>query len=116
MDNKFFHNPHCTKSRQALSILQEKGVQVPVVEYLSSPPSISELTEICELLGVHPIDILRSNEPIFRELGLSLKDERPAAEWITIMSENPKLIERPIVIIDGKAVVGRPPENILSII
>ena len=116
MDNKFFHNPHCTKSRQALSILQEKGVQVPVVEYLSSPPSISELTEICELLGVRPTDILRSNEPIFRELGHSLKDERPAAEWISIMSENPKLIERPIVIIDGKAVVGRPPENILSII
>ena len=116
MDNKIFHNPRCTKSRQTLSLLEERGIEVPVVEYLTTPPSESELTEICKLLGVHPTGILRSKEPLFKDLGLALTDERSAAEWISIMSNHPKLIERPIVIIDGKAAVGRPPENILSII
>ena len=116
MDNRILHDPRCTKSRQTLSLLEAKGVHVPIVEYLTNPPSESELAEICTLLGVHPTDILRSKESLFKELGLSLKDERSTAQWISIMTEHPKLIERPIVIIDGKAVVGRPPENVLSII
>ncbi|MFY0624855.1 MAG: arsenate reductase (glutaredoxin) [Reichenbachiella sp.] len=111
---KILHNPRCTKSRQTLAILEEKGEQVEIIEYLKTPPTIEELTAIVEALAISPYSLLRRGEKIFKEQfkGKELSD----SEWIEAMVNNPILIERPIVIKDGKAVLGRPPENIIDIL
>lgn len=106
-----YHNPRCTKSRQALGLLQEAGVEPQIVEYLKDPPSAKELGEITKMLGVSPLDIVRKKESEFKELGLDKKV--PAdGKLLKLLSENPKLIERPIVVKGKKAVIGRPPENV----
>ena len=111
---KIYHNPRCSKSRQGLAILEESGKEFEVVKYLDSPPTFQELTEIIGLLGITPIDLVRKNEAIWKEnyKGKELSYD----EIIYAMIENPKLIERPIVINDRKAVIGRPPENIKNIL
>ncbi|WP_053406498.1 arsenate reductase (glutaredoxin) [Persicobacter sp. CCB-QB2] len=107
---KIFHNPRCTKSRQTLQLLQEKGAEVEIVEYLKTPPTVAELTEVVKQLGIPAEKLLRKTEAIFKE---QFKGQNHTdAEWIQIMVDHPKLIERPIVIKDGKAVIGRPPENV----
>lgn len=111
---KIYHNPRCSKSRQTLQLINDSGKEVEIIEYLNLPPSIEELKSIIELLGISPEQLLRKNEAIFKEQfkGKSFSDD----EWIQIMVENPKLIERPIVV-DGKtAVLGRPPENVLRLL
>jgi len=110
-----YHNPRCSKSRQTLALLKENGDDPEVIEYLNTPPSIQDLEEICEKLKVHPTQLIRTKETIFKELGLSLKDERSTEDWIELLSANPKLIERPIVVKGKQAVIGRPPENILEL-
>jgi arsenate reductase len=115
-DNVILHNPRCSKSRATLALLQEHGAEVQVVEYLETPPSAEELRDICEKLGVSALDITRQKEKRFLELGLTAGENRPEAEWLLILSENPVLIERPIVLVNGRAVVGRPPENVLSLL
>ena len=115
-DNVIYHNPRCSKSRGALKLLQDRDVEVEVVEYLRTPPSAKELGEICRLLGVAPTEITRTREARFKELGLSAEDARPDAEWLRLLAKNPVLIERPIVVVNGRAVVGRPPEKVLRII
>jgi len=114
--NVILHNPRCSKSRQTLALLEEKGVKVEVVEYLKTPPAKADLKFICSKLGVTPIEIIRTKEDVFRELGLSMKDERSSEEWIDLMVKNPVLIERPIVVYNQKAAVGRPPENVLNML
>jgi len=111
---KIYHNPRCRKSREALALLKEKGDNVVVQEYLKEPPTKEELREIVSLLGMKPIDLIRRNESEFKEnfRGKSLSDD----EWLNVMVEFPKLIERPIVINERSAVIGRPPENVLSVI
>lgn len=111
---KIYHNPRCSKSRQTLAILEEKGEDIEIVEYLNDIPSEEELKALIDLLGIRPNQLLRKGEPIFKEQfkGKELSD----AEWIKAMVEYPKLIERPIVIKNGKAVLGRPPENVLDIL
>jgi len=110
-----YHNPRCSKSRQTLEILNQKDVNAEVVLYLENPPSIKEVTSILQKLGLDPRDIIRKGEEEYKLL--NLKDQSLTKnELITFMSENPKLIERPIVIKGDKAVIGRPPENVLSII
>ncbi len=111
---KIFHNPRCSKSRQTLQLLEDKNESVEVVEYLNSPPTVSELKDIVNLLGIKPEQLLRKGEAIFKEefKGKELSDD----EWIEAMVANPKLIERPIVIKNGKAALGRPPENVLDIL
>jgi len=111
---KIYHNPRCRKSREALSILQEKGQDPEIIEYLKTPPSETELKDILNKLGKAPKDIIRTGENLYKEhyKGKELPDE----EWIKILVSNPVLIERPIVIKGDKAVVGRPPENILDLI
>jgi len=106
---KIFHNPRCSKSRQTLGILQDNGIKVQIIEYLKETPTKDELRNVLNLLGKKPQDILRKGEAIFKEnfKGKEFTDE----EWLTILVENPKLIERPIVFDDKKAVIGRPPEN-----
>lgn len=111
---KIYHNPRCTKSRQGLAIVENTGKDFEVVKYLDTIPSEKELKEIIQLLNIAPIDLVRKNEKIWKEnyKGKELSDK----EIILAMLQNPKLIERPIVINKNKAVIGRPSENILTII
>ncbi|MDO9136986.1 MAG: arsenate reductase (glutaredoxin) [Lutibacter sp.] len=111
---KIYHNPRCGKSREGLAILQEPKLPFEIVNYLENTLSTAELTEIIKLLGIPPIDLVRKNEAIWKEnfKGKNMSD----SEIITAMVENPKLIERPIVINKGKAAIGRPPELIKSIL
>ncbi|EDP96271.1 arsenate reductase (glutaredoxin) [Kordia algicida OT-1] len=111
---KIYHNPRCRKSREGLAILEASGKDFEIVKYLDEPLSVASLTEIINLLKISPIDLVRKNEKIWKEnfKGKTLSD----SEIIKAMVENPKLIERPIVIHNQKAVIGRPPENITSIL
>jgi len=113
MSVTIYHNPRCSKSRQTLAILEDKNVDHDVVEYLTSPPSKAELKRILGMLGVKPADIVRKKEA--REAGLDL-GAMSDAEIIDAMVTTPIIIERPIVVAGDKAVMGRPPENVLSII
>ncbi len=110
-----YHNPRCSKSRQTLELLRERGVEPQVVEYLESPPSPAELTEILNLLGLSPRELMRRREAPYKDLGLADESLSDSA-LIEAMLENPILIERPIVLADGKAALGRPPESVLEIL
>lgn len=116
MKNAIFHNPRCSKSRQALELLEKRGVEVPVVEYLKDPPDAKTLKEVCALLGVRPYELVRRKEPLFDELGLAAVTPDDDARWFKLLGEFPALLERPIVVYQGKAAVGRPPENVLKIL
>jgi arsenate reductase len=107
---KIYHNPRCTKSRQTLQLIESAGKEVEIVEYLTDTPSRSELKKIIALLGITPEQLLRKNEDVYKEKfkGKTFTDD----EWIQIMIENPKLIERPIVIQGDKAVLCRLPEKV----
>ena len=107
---KIFHNPRCRKSRETLQLIEEKGIEPEIIEYLKTPPSKKELSDILDLLKIEPQQLLRKNEAIFKSdfKGKELSNE----EWIEAMINNPKLIERPIVVKGGKAIIGRPPENV----
>lgn len=111
---KIYHNPRCSKSRQGLAILENSSKKFEVVKYLEEIPSEKELSEIIKLLNISPIQLVRKTEKIWKEnyKGKDLSD----TEIVKAMIENPKLIERPIVIKGNKAVVGRPPENIQEIL
>lgn len=111
---KIYHNPRCRKSREGLAILEESGREFKVIEYLKEVPSFEELSSVISLLNIAPSDLIRKNETIWKEQykGVELSDK----ELITAMIENPKLIERPIVVRDNMAVIGRPPENIKQIL
>ena len=112
---RIFHNPRCSKSRQALALLEQQGIQPEVVRYLDTPPTAAELAQLLAMLGLSARDLMRKKEAPYKALAL----DNPAlteAELIEAMVNNPVLIERPIVLHDGKAVVGRPPENVLDIL
>lgn len=111
---KIYHNPRCRKSREGLTILQDSKKEFEIVEYLKNVPTFDELSSIIKTLHIKPIDLVRKNEAIWKEnfKGKTLTD----TEVIKAMVENPKLIERPIVIHDDKAIIGRPPENIKQIL
>lgn len=111
---KIYHNPRCTKSRETLKLLIEKGETPEIVEYLTNTPSSSELKGLIDLLGISAADLVRKGEEIYKT---QYKGKHfTEAEWIDILIKNPKLIERPIVVKNGKAIIGRPPENILQIL
>lgn len=115
MSIKIFHNPRCSKSRQTLSLLQEHEIQPHIIEYLKTPPSKEELEEILRLLDLEPRDLMRKKEKEYKAAGLDNPDlDREAL--IQGMVDNPKLIERPIVIKGNKAVIGRPPEKVLELV
>lgn len=109
-----YHNNRCSKSRQGVQILEEAGKEFEIVKYLEDIPTKEELTNIIDLLGITPIDLVRKNEAIWKEQykGKELSND----EVIIAMVNNPKLIERPIIVNGNKAVIGRPPEKILDII
>ncbi|WP_170517555.1 MULTISPECIES: arsenate reductase (glutaredoxin) [Ruegeria] len=110
----YWHNPRCSKSRAGLALLEENGAQVEVRKYLENAPSTDELRTVLGKLGVNAIDMMRTGEKQFKELGLTKTS--PADELITAMAENPILIERPLAIAGDKAAIGRPPENLLTLI
>lgn len=116
MKNTIYHNPRCSKSRETLKLLQEHGADVAIVEYLGQPPSKDELRKICKLLGKKPLDLVRTKEELFSELGLSVDNGYSDDEWLEVLARNPKLMERPIVVYGGKAAIGRPPEDVLAIL
>ena len=109
------HNPRCSKSRQALQLLKDRGVEPEIVEYLKTPPDAAELGRILDLLGLAPRDLMRRKELAYRELSLADPGLDRAA-LIAAITEHPILIERPSVLADGKAALGRPPESVLDIL
>ncbi|MCB1859501.1 MAG: arsenate reductase (glutaredoxin) [Gammaproteobacteria bacterium] len=115
MTTEIFHNPRCSKSRQTLQILEENGLQPEITEYLKTPPDKARLEKILNMLGLEPRDLMRRKEAEYREAGLD-NESLSREQLIQAMIDHPKLIERPIVIHNGKAVLGRPPEKVLDII
>ena len=111
---KIYHNPRCSKSRQALSLIQEKGENPKIIEYLKERVSIQDLGLLLIMLKIKPIELIRKGEQIWKEKynGKELTDD----EIIMAMVENPKLIKRPIVVKNGKAIIGRPPEKVLNLL
>jgi arsenate reductase len=108
-----WHNPRCSKSRRALALLEKNGVEPEVVAYLEDAPRMAELKELAEKLGKGPESFIRKGEKLFKELELKGADD---ATLFAAMASNPILIERPIVFANDKAVLGRPPEDILNIL
>lgn len=111
-----YHNPRCSKSRQTLQLLESHQAPVQVVLYLQNPPSVTELQAALEKLGQPVSALLRPKEATFKELGLSLKDERSDQAWLQLIHDHPILLERPLVVSETQAVIGRPPENVLSLL
>lgn len=110
-----FHNPRCSKSRGALELLEERGIQPEIIRYLETPPSAAELKALLGKLGIGARQLLRTGEDEYKELNLAnpaLGDD----QLIEAMASHPKLIERPILVVGDKAVIGRPPEKVLEIL
>ena len=114
-DYTIYHNPRCSKSRQTLALLEEHGIQPEVRLYLESPPSAAELAQVLGKLSLSPRQLLRKGETAYTAAGLD-NTTVPDAEVIAAMVAQPILIERPIVVKGGRAVLGRPPENVLDLI
>ena len=115
MSVTIYHNPRCSKSRQTLALLNERGLEVEIVEYLKSPPDAATLAGLLDGLGLDPRQLMRKKEAAYKELGL----DDPAldrAALIAAMVENPVLIERPIVVAGARVALGRPPEAVRDIL
>jgi arsenate reductase len=112
---KIYHNPRCSKSRQTLELLHSSSAQPEIVEYLKTPPSAEELKQILDMLGLEPRELMRTKEAEYKENDLD-DANLTRDQLIDAMVRFPKLIERPIVIKDGRATIGRPPEKVLEIL
>ena len=110
-----YHNPRCSKSRQTLALLRERGLEPEIVLYLESPPSEAGLEELLDMLGMPARDLMRRKEAPYRELGLD-DPSLTRAELVAAMASHPVLIERPIVVSGTRAAIGRPPEKVLEIL
>lgn len=111
-----YHNPRCSKSREALRLLQAENLDIKEVLYLQTPPTIEELDELCRLVSLEPQQLIRTKESLFKTLSLSLDDDRTRQEWLKIIVTHPQLLERPLVKINEKAVVARPPERVNALL
>ena len=109
-----WHNPRCSKSRQALALLEAAGVNPEVVKYLENPPTKTELEAALKKLQISPAELVRRGEAVFKTLMLSEKSSDQ--EWISAIVNNPILIERPVIMNDDRAVIGRPPENVRELL
>lgn len=116
MKNFIWHNPRCSKSRQTLALIEEAGMEIEVVHYLETPPDAAQIAAACAGLGCQATALVRSKEALFSELGLSLSDTRSDEQWCALLSENPRLLERPIVRINNRYALGRPPENVSALL
>lgn len=115
MTYRIYHNPRCSKSRQGLQILEDAGIQPEVVRYLDKPPNEKELLGILDMLEGEPADLVRSNEDEFKQLGLA-QTELDAQTAAKAIARAPKLLQRPVVVAGDRAVIGRPPEKIQTLI
>lgn len=115
MTIKIYHNPRCSKSRETLSLLEEKGVTPEIIEYLNSPPSAKTLTEILSALSLEPRQLMRTHEAEYKDNNLE-NPELSREQLIQAMVDFPKIMERPIVVNNGKVAIGRPPINVLDIL
>jgi arsenate reductase (glutaredoxin) len=113
---KIYHNPKCSKSRQALELIQSAEADLNVIEYLKTPPSVSELESLLDMLNCKPEEIVRKKEALFTELGLRENPPQSAQAWLEVLAQNPQLIERPIVTDGTRAVIGRPLENVKALL
>ncbi len=110
-----YHNPRCSKSRQALKLLEEKGAELEVVRYLDTPLSAAQLTQLIEQLGLDNYhDLLRTQESAYKEGNID--ENSPKAAILNALVQCPKLMKRPIAVKDGKAIIGRPPEQVLDLV
>ncbi|MGB0495297.1 MAG: arsenate reductase (glutaredoxin) [Kangiellaceae bacterium] len=114
-ETKIYHNPRCSKSRQTLALILEQGIEPQVIHYLDTPPTVDELTTVLDLLNIDPKTLMRKNETEYKESGLN-DSNLSKSEQIKLMVKFPKVIERPIVLANGKAAIGRPPESVLAIL
>ncbi|MEQ9547281.1 MAG: arsenate reductase (glutaredoxin) [Marinobacter sp.] len=112
---RIFHNPRCSKSRQTLELLTDRGIEPEIIRYLETPPTEQELIHILDVLGYEARQLMRTKEKEYKELGLD-SPEMDRDALVSAMVANPKLIERPIVIRGDKVALGRPPENVLAIL
>lgn len=112
---QIYHNPRCSKSRQALALLEEQGIDPQVILYMQTPPDHATLSELLQTLGMQARELMRTKESLYQELKLD-NPELTEADLVQAMADYPRLIERPIVIKDGKAVVARPPEKLLELL
>jgi arsenate reductase (glutaredoxin) len=112
---KIFHNPKCSKSRKTMELLSEKGLQPQIIEYLKTPPDQKQLEGILDMLNLQPRQLMRTHESEYKDNNLA-NESLSRDQLIAAMIQFPKLIERPIVINNGKAAIGRPPETILEIL
>jgi arsenate reductase len=110
-----YHNPRCSKSRAALKLLEDRGIEPEVIEYLKTPPDRKTLTRLLKRLGIGPRELLRKTEPVYAEAGLANPNVGREA-LLDALIAHPILIERPIVVVDDKALIGRPPERVLEIL
>lgn len=115
MSIRIYHNPRCSKSRETLQLLQTHDAEPEIVEYLKEPPDVATLTQLLDLLGMEPRDLMRKKESDYKASGADAPD-LSREQLIELMVEHPKLIERPIVVANGKAALGRPPEQVLTIL
>ena len=110
------HNPRCSKSRGALALLEERGVDVEVVRYLDAPPDAADLARIVDALDGEPASLVRTGEKAFAEQGLSAAELDSADRVVEILVATPRLIERPVLVVGERAVIGRPPERVLELL
>ena len=116
MDNvTIWHNPKCSKSRRALELIRERGIEPTIVKYLETPPTLDQLEQTLAALGMEPRELMRKSEPAYRDHALG-DTSLTRAELLSAMLRTPILIERPIVLRDGRAVVGRPPEAVVALL
>ena len=115
MTIRIFHNPRCSKSRATLALLQERGIEPEITLYLESPPDAGELRSILQKLGLTARELMRKGEAEYREQGLA-DESLTEDELITAMAASPRLIERPIVLANGQAAIGRPLESVIDIL
>ena len=110
-----YHNPRCSKSRHALQLLRDRGIEPEIVDYLKTPPSADEIEAVLSKLDMEPRALMRVKEAAYREAGMADQDLSRRA-LIDFMAANPVVIERPIVVSGARAALGRPPENVLSVL
>lgn len=115
MTVRIYHNPRCSKSRQTLQLLEDRSIAPQVIKYLETPPDAATLSDLLDMLGLEPRELMRKKEMEYQESGAD-NPELSRDELIALMVNHPKLIERPIVVSGGKAALGRPPERVLEII
>lgn len=113
---EIWHNPRCSKSRETMQLITDAGGEPEVRRYLDDPPTADELRHVLDLLGMQPWELVRMGEPEARDLAMSGWEQADPDRWIEAMVAHPKLIERPVVIAGDRAVLGRPPANVESLL